>query len=192
LVETPLVLYLQEDYFLERPVRVDLIDRWAARMLADPTIHHIGLTHFGSRGPFHETEDAALCRIDPKARYRLSCQAGLWRVDTLASHVRPDDNGWTFEILGSVRASRVEETFLTVNPAIFRAEGDLVVAYTHTGIIKGRWHPAIPELFARHGLAMDFSRRGMHVPRSKWLSRLATGRRILRSPGALMAALLGR
>lgn len=162
-VQTPLVLYFQEDYFLEAPVNVNFIDEMAHVMLAAPAIGHIGLTHFGSHGPFTPTSDDRLWQIGPRARYRISTQVGLWRKESLLRYLRPDENGWMFEIYGSRRATTIPETFLTTNRERFHPDlGSAIVQYTHTGIMKGRWHPAMPDLFARHGIAVDFSRRGFY------------------------------
>ncbi len=171
-IETPLVLYFHEDYFLEAPVDAAFIDEMAARMLADPRIRHIGLTHFGSEGPFAPTDDERLWQIGPKARYRLNTQVGLWHVDTLLRYLRPEENAWMFEIFGSARARRVAETLLTTNRMVRHPRlGTGVVQYTHTGIIKGRWHPAMPALFAQHGLTIDFAQRGFFSPRPPLLRR---------------------
>lgn len=157
------MLYVQEDYFLEAPVNVGFIEEMAARMLVGPSIGHIGLTHFGSHGPFTPTADERLWQIGPRARYRVSTQAGLWRKESLLRYLRADENGWMFEIYGSRRARNIAETLLTTNRNRFHpALGTAIVQYTHTGIMKGRWHPGMPALFARHGLNVDFSRRGFY------------------------------
>src|SRR5437899_7727180 len=88
-IKTPLVLYMQEDYFLERPVDMPLILDLVEIMRADPGIKHIGLTHFGSEGPSQPTKDPRLWEISQRARYRISAQAALWRVETLRSYLRP-------------------------------------------------------------------------------------------------------
>ena len=186
-VETPLVLYMQDDYFVERPLDVDLINDLARKMIDDPGIAHIGLTHIGSMGPFAPTDDPRLVRIGPRVRYRVSTQAGLWRVPVLRSYVRPDENIWMFEIYGTRRAWRRPETFLTVSrdrPSPF--------SYVHTGIIKGRWHREIPELFARYGIPMDFERRGFYDAPPPLRRKWETFRTLLNDPARMVKGLRGR
>ncbi len=190
-IETPLVLYFHEDYFLERPVDERLIDEFATLMLNNDSIRHIGLTHFGSLGPFEPTEDARLLRIARKARYRISTQVGLWRVDALKSYLRPEENAWMFEIFGTRRAQRRPDTFLTVNPNIYRPGATPIVQYTHTGIIKGKWHPAMPALFAANGIQVEFSKRGFFQPKPRVLEKLVTLRKLIAHPLLLSKALLG-
>ncbi|MHB8746726.1 MAG: hypothetical protein ACYC7I_09400 [Gammaproteobacteria bacterium] len=191
-VTTPLVLYFHEDYFMERPVAANLIDEFATLMLGNDTLRHIGLTHFGSRGPFAPTDDARLWRIDQKARYRISTQVGLWRVDTLKSYLRPEENAWMFEIFGTRRARHRPDIFLTVNPNIYCPSATPIVQYTHTGIIKGKWHPAMPALFAANGVQVDFARRGFYKSKPRVLEKLVTLRKLITHPLLLSKALLGR
>jgi hypothetical protein len=191
-VETPLVLYVQEDYFLERPVDAALIDEFAARMIADPDIGNLQLTHFGSLGEMTLTSDPRLCRIARRARYRISCQAALWRTDVLRSYLRAGENGWMFELYGTRRAWRRDETFLGVNRKLFNPEQAAVFQYTHTGIMKGRWHPQVPALFARHDIPMDFGRRGFYTQGSRMRDRAITLRRLIKDPGFLLRGILGR
>jgi hypothetical protein len=185
------VLYFQEDYFLEGPVATTLIDEFAEMMLKNEEIKHIGLTHFGSLGPFKPTDDSRLWKIDQRARYRISTQAGLWRVDTLKTHLRPGENGWMFEIFGTNRAWRREEIFLTASHQLYGAQGTPILRYTHTGVIRGRWHPSIPALFSAHGLQIDFTQRGIYRFRPVIVEKLTTFRKLMAHPILLARALLG-
>ena len=189
-VRTPLVLYLQEDYFLEARVRDAEVDALAERMCSDPAICHVGLTNFGAVGPFRPTPDPRLWDIARESPYRISCQAALWRVDTLRSYLRPDENGWMFEIYGTRRSRRRNETFLTVNRD--RNASAPLLPYSHAGIIKGQWDRSTPALFARHEIAMDFSRRGFFVPRPPMLEKLRTLRKLMARPGKFLQGLRGR
>lgn len=189
-ITTPLVLYFQEDYFIERPVRHATVAAAVAKMLADPTIEHVALTQHGPLPPYQPYPDTDYALVAPDARYRISTQAGLWRRSALLSYLDPTENGWMFEILGTMRARRRNATFLvarhddTVNgPAI---------DYTHTGIIKGQWHPAMPALFAEHDIAMDFARRGFHVPPNRMFGKVAVARKLAERPSHVLRHLLRR
>lgn len=191
-VETPLVLYMQEDYFLEAPVNGALIDDFARLMLADPAIKHLNLTHFSTPGPLSATDDERLMVIASRAPYRISCQAGLWRKENLLSYLHPQENGWMFEIFGTWRSRRRNELFMAVNRGRYHPDlGTAVMQYTHTGIIKGKWHPAMPRLFQQHGIWVDFSERGFYEAPPRWLGKLRTFRSLARNPLKLMKARLG-
>ena len=163
MIETPLLLYMQEDYFIDTPVDEDAIGRAIELMLSNPDIGHVGLTKHGSHGPFLQSQYPGFSTIRKDARYRISTQAGLWRPHVLRSYLHPEENGWMFEIFGTKRSRRKPDLFLvsdfgpgTDGPAI---------DYTHTGIIKGKWHANIPDLFERHKIEIDFGKRGFyHTP----------------------------
>jgi len=186
-VQTPLVLYMQEDYFLQRPVRDAAVRAAAALMLREPEVKHVALSRHCSLGPYLPHPSGWLMTVRPRARYRISTQAALWRVETLRSYLRPRENGWMFEILGTVRAWRRRETFLAVD---FSGPVGPPIEYVHTGIIKGAWHPAMPELFAANDLAMDFSRRGFYVEKPALLRKLETVRRLASDPVGILRGLL--
>lgn len=189
-ISTPLMLYFQEDYFLECPVRHGAVVAAVAKMLADPTIEHIALTRHGPLPPYHPYSDPDYALVAPKARYRISTQAGLWRCNALLSYLDRSENGWMFEILGTMRARQRNATFLVARHD--DAVGGPAIEYTHTGIIKGQWHQAIPALFAAHDIPMDFERRGFHTPPGRLFGKVAVARKLAERPGHVLRHLLRR
>jgi hypothetical protein len=183
------VLFLLEDFFLERVVNGNLIAEFADLMTRDEKVKHIGLTHFGSAGPFSTTVDTRLWKIARSSRYRISTQAGLWRVDTLRSYLRPEENAWMFEIFGTWRARRRNDLFLTANRELYCPGGSPIIEYAHTGIVKGEWNPAMRLLFDRHGIKVDFTRRGFS---SGQASKMRTLMKLASSPAILIRALVNR
>lgn len=190
-IPTSLVLYFHEDYFIERAVDTALINEFANKMLANKEIKHIGLTHFGSVGPFEPTEDPRLWKISQNSEYRISTQAGLWQVETLKSYLRPNENGWMFEIYGTRRSRRRSEMFLSVSRDLYRPGTSPIIQYTHTGIIKGRWHPNMPALFKAHGIEVDFTKRGFYKRSQKLIEKGRTFKKLLSNPVALIKGIRG-
>lgn len=189
-VETPLVLYLQEDYFLQARVDSAAIEDFIRMMLEDPEIRHVGLTHFGACGPFEPTPDPRLGAVPRKARYRISTQGGLWRLEALRSYLEPEENGWMFEIYGTQRSRRRNDRFLTVNPEWF-GPGRRVLDYLHTGIIRGRWNPEIVAVFRNAGIEVEYARRGFYRAPPWPLRKLETAARVLARPDLALRALVG-
>lgn len=186
-VDTPLVLYLQEDYFFEKKVDVAKIDYLASLMLDNPEIKHVGLTSFGSIGPFLDSNIKGLWKIRQKAKYRISTQAGLWRTESLKSYLRPNENGWMFEILGTRRAQRKNEDFYT---AVRSVEDKPIIFYTHTGIIKGSWHPKMPSLFKSHDINVDTTLRGLYKEKNWILRKYETFKKLATSPRTVLIGLV--
>ncbi len=185
-VDTPLVLYLQEDYFIEKQVNSSLVYDLVDMMEADAKIKHIGLTHFGSYGPFCPTTDQRLWEVDQKARYRISTQAGLWRTEILRTYLKPEENGWMFEIYGTRRAWKRNECFLTVNRDTYCPEKTPIFQYTHTGIIKGKWHPDMQQLFVQHDIEVDFEKRGFYKEPHWLIRKTGTLKKLVSKPVAFL------
>ena len=162
-IKTPFVLYLQEDYFIHQPVRTEVISTAVQQMLAHPEIKHIALSRHGSMAPYEPSHFEGLLKIRQKAKYRISTQAALWRVETLKSYLRPEENGWMFEIYGTFRAQRRQECFLCANFDI--SKGGPAIEYLHTGIIKGKWLAEMPAVFAANNIEIDYSKRGFYKPK---------------------------
>jgi hypothetical protein len=166
-IDTPLVLYMQEDYFIEKPVDVEVISELAQRMIDDPSIQHIGLTHFGAGSPILPDKRPMLSRIGPRATYRVSTQAGLWRTDALQSYILPWETGWMFELFATIRSWKRDELFLTLDRNLTAP----AIEYQLTGIVKGQWSDFVPPLFAREGINMAFEKRGFYDSDQPSLSR---------------------
>ena len=179
-VKTPLVLYFQEDYFIHQPVRADVITSAVEHMINNSEIKHIALTKHGSSGPYDYYPVSGLKQIRQNARYRISTQAGLWRVDTLRSYLKPEENGWMFEIFGTWRSKRRLECFLCAN---FEANlGGPAIDYLHTGIIKGKWLADIKSVFNSNGIVIDYSQRGIYQPRHPIVRKFEVFKRLFEKP----------
>ena len=180
-VETPFVLYLQEDYFIESKVNQAKIEELAYKMINEFEIKYIGLTKFGNYPPFHDYfGDNNLKIVSKNSKYRVSTQAGLWRKEALLSYLENDENGWEFEIFGSRRAKMRNDLFLTLSPDYLKE--NIVFDYQLTGIIKGKWLRTIPTLFERENIQIDFSKRGFYKELKVLYRKIETFKKIFFDP----------
>ncbi|EOR94010.1 hypothetical protein ADIARSV_2844 [Arcticibacter svalbardensis MN12-7] len=191
LVDTPLILYVQEDYFIEKPVLKDTIDEFS-RLMEGGVIKYIGLTDIGNFGPFKNYEHDKRLVVVGNSKYRISTQAALWDKDTLLSYLRPAENGWMFEIFGTQRAKRRSDLFLTANRLMYSSKNNPIITYMHTGIIKGQWHENIPELFKKENISIDVSLRGIYKPKAFLRRKFETGRKLLNNPLRFIIGMLGK
>jgi hypothetical protein len=182
LVDTEVILYLQEDYFLSGKVDVETLVALARRMHREGH-DHISLTPFSTEKPWYPSDDPLLCSVDPKASFRINLQAGLWRKRALRRHLRRHENPWQFEVWGTKRSHRIRDSFLCVNPEALKRGEISIVPYVPTGIVDGQWYAeAVVSLFREHDIQVDFAPRGFHdlaVPRVRlrpWLGRRAWAR----------------
>jgi hypothetical protein len=166
-VDQDIVLYLQDDYFINGPVDVKQIDAFAKIMLKEQ-YSHISLVTFSNGGPWHSTKYAMLWEVDQKASYRISLQAGLWRKERLRYYLRRHENPWQFEVWGSKRAHRIKDSFLSVSHDVFADPSRQIIPYEPTGIVKGKWdRNIVHRLFLENGIDVDFSKRGFYDPQQE-------------------------
>lgn len=161
-IEAPVVLYLQEDYFLNAPVDVARVEQFT-RIMLDEDRPHVRLRELGASRYEPLPEHPELWRIPNRSPYLVSLQAGLWLRSALLELLRPEESPWEFERRGTLRARRSGMEFLCPDLERWEWSGNPIVPYEPTGIVRGRWFaPAVVDLFAAHGLEVDFSRRGFY------------------------------
>jgi hypothetical protein len=183
-IDTQLILYLQDDYFLTGPVDENQIIEFAGYMTKRSWTHestmHIGLSPRSSHGPFHLTEYPLLWEVDRQARYRFSLQPGLWNREEMLKHIKPKDTAWDFEEKSDWRSRRTISRVLTVNRHVFRPAGRLIYpSEAGGGIVRGKWvRENVVELFAKHEIHVDFSRRGFFDEASQCSKSLPFGARV--------------
>jgi hypothetical protein len=158
-METDIVLYMQEDYFLKDYVKNGWLEHYVQLMQEYTAIKCIQLTDQAvkaSGGSSYEN----LNKVAYKQRYRISCQASLWRKEELLSLIREYENAWEFEEFGSQRSALIRHEYLVVDKKFVVLNQYEIIPYIFTGIIQGRWYKETVPLFKKHGIDMDYSKRG--------------------------------
>lgn len=157
-IPAPILLYLQEDYLLMKPVSTRRIARYVT-VLEETQASYLRL--YPSPGPDQPLPgytDVGL--ITPGAEYRASLQAALWRKTALAAVLRDGESGWQMESLGSRRSDALPGAFLSV--VRDSCDGSLLdppLAYYATGIVRGKWVPDAVALCRREGIPIDLEAR---------------------------------
>ena len=93
-----------------------------------------------------------------------------------------------FEIYGTMRARKRNECFLCAD--FGPASGGPAIQYRHTGIIKGKWLPAIQQVFEANAISVNYSERGFYQAKGPLLRKLETSRKLLSRPGHLLRNLI--
>ena len=145
-IETPYVIMLMNDYYLESPVDTALILRRLAEAKEKDALNY------------------RLCPNPPRAvkntAYAVSCKAGIWNRLFLRELAAKTKSAWEFERYGSFMFDESDPRPILVTEKLEFPFLDVV----H----KGFWEPWGVELLKREGLAYDFSVRGT-PPFPVWL-----------------------
>jgi hypothetical protein len=159
-ISSEVVLYLQEDYFLKSVVDDDEIEKLAKLMNGNNDIHCIHLTDQAVKPQSVGSEYEGLYPVVKKQRYKVSCQAALWRKDVLRSYLRKHESAWQFEEYGSIRSGLLGHNFYVVDTKKVVLDQSEIIPYVFTGIFQGRWMKHVVPLFAKHNIEVNFSIRG--------------------------------
>ena len=161
-IDENIVLYMQEDYFIKNFVKIHEINNLLELMIMNKEIDCVHLTdkggHLGLPSSYHNN----LSILASPQRYFTNCQAALWKKSTFLSLLRPYENAWQFEEFGSKRAEKLNPLFLGVSREWVAYGQFEIIPYIWTGIIKDRWFEPVIELFDKHEIVVDFSKRGFY------------------------------
>jgi len=154
------VLYMQEDYFLDRPAQAGRIESLFATMLAEGAAYLRLFPTPSPRVAWTKDPSLGLGVIGQKDPYRTSLQAGFWDKSVLDALLIPGESGIAFEEAGSVRSESVGKPFFSVQAgALFPYDQSAPLRYIATGIMKRKWNRSVIPLFRKEGIAADYSKR---------------------------------
>ena len=186
-VAEPYILFLLEDYFLDTPVREDVV--FAALDAVQST--EADVVYLNAQGPRytkHRPLTGSFLDIIPPARYLVNTQAAIWDRQFLLSLIREWENAWMFEIFASMRARSLRGKFAAVAPEILTQSP--VFEHIHTGVARGKWQVECVPLFEREGISMDFTRRGFYQRGSRMQFRLEVLAKLIDKPVPFLQSLL--
>jgi hypothetical protein len=159
-VETEILLYMQEDYFLKGSVENNVVNQYV-NLFSRNDIDCIHLTDQNTGGPITKSSPyPGLWTLKSDCADRISCQAALWRKSTLKQYIRPYESAWNFEEFGTRRAKVLKHNFYTVDRDKVQHEEYEIIPYIFTGIIQGKWYEKVIPLFKVHNINLDYSKRG--------------------------------
>ncbi|MCA0932651.1 hypothetical protein LCM02_09325 [Lutimonas saemankumensis] len=160
-IEEEVILYLQEDYFFRGNVNVEIIESYVKLMNDNNEVDCIHLTDQSVLADL--TKPGKYKNLRPvlkNQRYRVSCQAALWRKEVLLSYLRSYESAWQFEEFASKRSQYKNHNFYVVDSNWVIKDKHEIIPYIFTGIVQGRWKKEVVPLFNSNGIQMDFSIRG--------------------------------
>lgn len=172
-IDSELILYMQEDYFIKSKVNNQIVEKYIEFMNTHKEVMCIHLTDQGMI-PSSVCYDQDLYIADRSQKYYVSCQAAIWRKEELYKILRERETAWEFEKLGSIRAKAYKGIYLAIDRSKVILDKSEIIPYIFTGIVKGKWIKGVPSLFNSNNIFVDYSKRGFWEPHKspKWNVRL--------------------
>ena len=156
-VETPVVLFMIEDFWLCEPVDTAAMLDFAAvvkRGEADYIALAFGNLEY-SDGSF--ASDDRLFYRSKDEFYRLTLQPTFWRREVLLDLLRDDIvTPWAFEQAGRER-SQYLECLATKKYAFLKYVAHSTPGFDSGIVMRGKWGPSAKVYAEREGLDIDFS-----------------------------------
>lgn len=195
-ISSELVLFMLDDFFINGPVDQTTIEQ-CADLMEEHGYSCVTLTNHDQRRVHHPTNDPLLNRIDQHSPYRVTTSPALWRRDALRRYLKPEENAWMFEKLGTWRSQRLPDTFFRVNEGAISPGHHDVIPYFwtregDTGIIKGKWQRDIRELFDSTGIQINYSSRGFFRKLPWLLNKIYLIQKMANNPKTIISAILDR
>lgn len=155
-ISEPFILYMQEDYLLQSPVKTNKIQS-LIRYMSKEEIASIRL--IGSPDPrFEHNNPFNLMEVRKGEKYRVSLQAALWNKNAFINLLKEGETGWDMEEKGSIRSGDSAGLFLST-----RKRKPILDYYYYTAIKKGKWMPGALRLLKREKIYVEASKRGTHT-----------------------------
>lgn len=162
-IKEEIILYLQEDYFLKDIVKNEVVEGLVSLVSSDKDIHCIHLTDQAVKASKESKKYEGLNIVNLNQRYRVSCQAALWKKKELLKLIRTYESAWNFEEFGSKRSTILNQNFYAVkyiNEEKLELNKYEIIPYIFTGIVQGRWYEEVVPLFEKNEIKVDYSKRG--------------------------------
>jgi len=170
-IDTPIVLLILDDLFLNRKVNTEKIEQLVGEMLKK-NISVIYLTDQSTNGPF-EKKGELLWKLSQTASNRISALIALWNKEKLKLYLKDHENPWQFEIYGTKRSMYMKDSFYIINPEKYGMNKDPIISHCYpTGITRGKWNrEAVENLFYKHNIKINFNKRGFYYKQEKSLKQ---------------------
>lgn len=147
------LLMLQEDFWLNQTVNADLV----AHGLEQLHRREAGSVRlYPCPGADTEYGDPYFGLVERGTRYRISCQATIWRSDFLQSICSQTSWPWDFELRGTPYTATYSEREVL---AFRREVQPWPLEYICTVCCRNEWDPNAKLLAERYGIEVDWSRR---------------------------------
>ncbi len=161
-IDTPYILYLQEDYFLNRPVDQEQLARdFTAAMEAGAD--SFSFCDLSLLDPGFAQMPDRFGLVSPESKGRTRLQAALWKRDAFAALLRPGENAWEMEARGSARTQ-------DLRIYSYGAHEPTPIPYLMSGVVRGLWTPEALQLFQTHNFRVS-PRFRSRLADGKWLRR---------------------
>lgn len=171
-IDSEYVLFLLDDFFLNRKVDFEVISQCIQWMNSDHDIGGMNLLPLDYANTISQYK--GFCLAEPGIGYRVNAQACVWRKKVLYNSILDNESPWHWELYGNLRNNVLMKSKVYTLKRGFREpffynyyEYDKLNAYGETqglsAVTGGKWNlDVIKDVFDRNNIKVDFEKRGVH------------------------------
>lgn len=165
-IDSKYVITLLDDFFMQDKVDTKRLQECLNYMEADKRIASFCFMETPSKN----IDDKKYDQFEKRpwiAKYKLNCQAALWRRDKLIRYLKNDENPWEWETMGNWRTYKhPEDVFYSqisnsnyIFPYIYKANG---MNWGGLALYRGKWYlPYVEPLLKKYDIQVDYTKRGI-------------------------------
>lgn len=101
-IDTPYILWLQDDYFLIKPFDSDTLE-YNLECCKNFNVDHLILDRIAKHYTLIDEKHCGMIKMSDRSKYLTSLQASIFKRDFLVDNIKPNDTPWTFEVQGTKR-----------------------------------------------------------------------------------------
>jgi len=161
-LDTPNVIYLQDDYILKGQVSNEEVVRYV-EFFQNRNAAYLRLIPLPGPDQLVD-EELNVGILNAGSDYRTSLQAAIWDRKVFLDLLRPEESGWDFERESVKRSEEIDRDFLSVSansdhPNINHHK--YPIDYYSTAILQGKWQKEGVKILRKSGLEINTKGRGV-------------------------------
>lgn len=170
-VDTPFVLTMLDDFFLNKPVDIKRIERCIDFLKSTNDAAQIYFTSVIDDKNFPVKGYEEYVEKNHIAPYKVNTMGGIWKKDMLKKYSIDKATPWEWEVFGTILTFDTKDRFFAqarnVEPIMSykRIPEKMKEEYNYPqlwGIVRGKWVvESVDELFKENGIDIDYSVRGV-------------------------------
>lgn len=103
-VDTKAVLFLLDDFIIEKEVDFEELNRIAKMINEDDKIAHFALTEVPMKNASNDIFYQKYFKRSQFGRYKTTLQCGMWNKDELQDVLKKGENAWEVELFANIRS----------------------------------------------------------------------------------------
>ncbi len=159
-IDTEFVLFVLEDYFVQKKVAVDVFEHAHKLMKYNKSIGMAALSYGVSNVNDGKFEDEFFFSRIINEKNKIWCRINLYRRDYLLNLIRDHENIWEFEQYASYRAKKLPCFIIQQKDTIPECFSFYIQYEEGFGISGRKWLPKNKELFEKYGIKVNFDNLG--------------------------------